>query len=496
MTTFSNLCLDEIRRFGPFSFYVQRRVVLEGDRTLKVGSKALEILQLLIEHAGAVVSKDAIIARVWPSTVVEDINLRVHIAALRRALGDGLNGQRYIVNIPQRGYSFVADVQTSEGNIAAPLARQLEPPQARLPALLTPIMGRDAVIDRLVRQLPGRRLMTLVADGGMGKTAVAIRVAELLLEYYQDGVIFVDLAAVIHPSLLPAQLCCALGLRIEEQQPLECLREYLRKRHVLLLLDNCEHLINSCASLAEELLKSAPRLSILATSREPLLAAVETVLRLPALTFPVCSSQLSVADAMAYSAIQLFVYRLTAHQESFALAPPDVSVVVDICRQLEGSPLAIELAAACVNVFGLKGVRAQLGGRFMLSMQGTRTALARQRSLQASLDWSYGLLTPLEQMILLRFAVFNEAVTLEQAIKIISCKVVGESAIFEAVVQLAAKSLLQVEMGDDVVHYRLLSFTRIYAWEKFRQSDDFPTVQLQYTQHLKMLRSCETMPLG
>ncbi|WP_339510236.1 ATP-binding protein [Pseudomonas sp. RL_15y_Pfl2_60] len=477
--------MDEIRRFGSFSFYVQRRVVLEGDRPLRVGSKALEILHLLIENAGAVVSKEAIIAHVWPSTVVEETNLRVHIAALRRALGDGLNGQRYIVNVPQRGYSFVADVQSTAVDIAPSPEPAVTVP-AKLPALLTSIKGRDAVIDHLVRQLPGRRLMSLVADGGMGKTVVAVRVAELLCEYYQDGVVFVDLAAVIHPSLLPAQVCCALGLSFDQQQPLECLHEYLHGRHLLLLLDNCEHLIDACAELVEVLLKSAPRLSILATSREPLLVALENVLRLPALTFALDASGVSAADAMAYSAIQLFVHRVAAHQQNFSLNVADVAAIVDICRQLEGSPLAIELAASYASVFGFKGMCEQLNGSFLLTMQGPRTALMRQHSLGASLDWSYGLLTPTEQVILQRFALFNGAVTLEQAINLIHCKRVSESAIFEAVVQLAAKSLLVVEMGEEAVHYRLLNVTRVYALEKLKASEDFPLLRAQHIQQRQM----------
>ncbi|SNR87704.1 Predicted ATPase [Pseudomonas segetis] len=484
MSTLRSLCLDEIRRFGSFSFYVQRRVVLQGDRPLRVGSKALDILHLLIENAGSVVSKEAIIAHVWPSTVVEDTNLRVHIAALRRVLGDGLNGQRYIVNIPQRGYSFVADVQTTAADIAGLEQRATAP--TKLPALLTSIKGREAVIDHLVRQLPGRRLMTLVADGGMGKTVVAVRVAELVLEYYQDGVVFVDLAAVIHPSLLPAQVCCALGLSFDQQQPLECLHEYLHGRHLLLLLDNCEHLVNACAEMVEALLKNAPRLSILATSREPLLVALENVLRLPALTFAQDASGLSVADAMTYGAIQLFVQRVAAQQQDFSLNISDVPAVVDICRQLEGSPLAIELAAGYVSVFGLKGMCEQLNGNFLLAMQGTRTAFMRQHSLRASLDWSYALLTVTEQVILQRFALFDGAVTLEQAINAISCRHVSESDIFEAIVQLAAKSLLVVEMGEEAVHYRLLKVTRIYALEKLKAGEDFSVLRAEYVQQRQM----------
>lgn len=485
MNTLRSIQAEEILQFGSFCYYVQRRLVLDGGRPLRVGSKALDILHLLVTNAGTVVSKAAIIAYVWPATVVEETNLRVHVAALRRALGDGRDGQRYIVNIPQRGYSFVADVQSREAEVAD-LPRRVEGPGPALPARLSRIEGRDSIVDLLVRQLPVRRLMTLVAAGGMGKTAVAVRAAEVLVECYEDGVVFIDLAALADPALVAARVASALGLNAPAREPVACLGDYLRPRRMLLLLDNCEHLIEACANLVEHLLRAAPRLSILATSREPLLAEGECVQRLMPLTLPAESVHLSAADALAYSALQLFVSRVASHQESFSLRDQDVPLVVDICRRLDGSPLAIELAAARVDAFGLEGLRAQLQGTFLLSMQGQRTALARQQSLRASLDWSYALLTPIEQFVLQRFALFKVAVTLDQAISIIACKAVGSAGIFDAVIQLVAKSLLLVEMGDEVVHYRLLNCTRAYALEKLQESDEFRLVRERYACHRDM----------
>jgi predicted ATPase/DNA-binding winged helix-turn-helix (wHTH) protein len=485
MSTLRSIQAEEILQFGSFCYYVQRRLVLDGGRPLRVGSKALDILHLLVANAGTVVSKEAIIAHAWPSTVVEEINLRVHIAALRRALGDGRDGQRYIVNIPQRGYSFVAGVQPCEAEVGD-LPRRVEGPRPTLPARLSPIKGRDAIVDQLVRQLPARRFMTLVAAGGMGKTAVAVRVAELLLDRYEDGVVFIDLATLADPALVAARVASTLGLSASERESVVCIGDYLRPRRMLLLLDNCEHLIDACANLVEHLLKAAPRLSILATSREPLLADGECVQRLMPLTLPAESVHLSAADALAYSALQLFVSRVASHQESFSLRDQDVSLVVDICRRLDGSPLAIKLAAARVDAFGLEGLRAQLEGAFLLSMQGQRTALARQQSLRASLAWSYALLTPIEQFVLQRFALFKVAVTLDQAISVIACKAVGSAGIFDAVIQLVAKSLLLAEMGDEVVHYRLLNCTRAYALEKLQESDEFRLVRERYARHRDM----------
>ncbi|PTS86010.1 transcriptional regulator [Pseudomonas sp. HMWF032] len=478
---------EEILHFGSFSFYVQRRLVLNGGRPLRVGSKALEILRILLLNAGEVVSKEAIIAHVWPATVVEEINLRVHIAALRRALGDGLDGKRYIVNVPLRGYTFVAAVQL-HGAAADDPPSMVEDPRSTLPVRLSQITGRDAVVDVLVRQLPDQRLITLVAAGGMGKTVVALRAAELLVGCYEDGVVFIDIAALDDPALVAPQVAAVLNLSISEREPVDCIGDYLRPRRILLLLDNCEHLIGACAALVERLLKVAPRLSILATSREPLLAEGECVRRLMPLTVPAQSAHLSAADALTYSALQLFVSCVVAHQERFCLRDQDVPLVVAICRRLNGSPLAIELAATRVAGFGLEGLHAQLQSEFLLSMQGRRSALARQESLRASLDWSYVLLTPGEQLVLQRLALLKVAVTLDQAIKVIACKTLGRADIFDAVFQLVAKSLLLADMVDEVVYYRLFNCTRAYALGKLQESDEFHVVRERYARYLDMRR--------
>ncbi|MES2821892.1 MAG: winged helix-turn-helix domain-containing protein [Pseudomonadota bacterium] len=459
---------EDVLQFGSFRYYVQRRLLLGAGLPVQVGSKALDILQLLVENAGTVVSKAAIIAHAWPSTVVEEINLRVHIAALRRALSDGLEGRRYIVTVPQRGYCFVADVQPRETTTAEPPWRG-KGSVTPLPARLSQLKGRDALVDQLVRQVPSRRLITLVAAGGMGKTAVALRVAELLAECFDDGVVFIDLATLADPARVSTRVASTLGLSIPDQEPIACLGEYFRSRRMLLVLDNCEHLIDACATLVERLLKAAPHLSILATSREPLLAEGERVQRLPPLALPAQSAALSAVDTLTYAALQLFVCRAASQQENFSLRDQDVPLLVDICRRLDGSPLAIELAAARVDAFGLRGLRAQLQGAFLLSMQGQRTAQARQQSLRASLDWSYALLTPVEQVVLQRLAVFKAEATLDQAINFIACEALDSACIFDAVIQLVAKSLLLAEIDDEVVHYRLANCTRVYALERLAQ---------------------------
>jgi len=479
MNSLRELTSEAVLRFGPYAFHPSQRLILEGDRPLRMGGRALDILQVLVEHAGQVVSKDELIARVWPTSVVEEINLRVHIAALRRALGDGQNGERYIVNIPLRGYSFIAPVgQVLE---ALPIfIDSVHKPQHNLPARLTSITGRDSIVGSVVRQLPVRRFMTLVGPAGIGKTTVALRVAELLLQHYRDGVWIVDLATVDDPAQVVDQLIQTLEL--------EAGVTALLPRHALLVLDNCEHVLDRCRTLVEELLATAPRLSILAASREPLQALGETVLRLPPLAVPPSSALCSVAEVMGYSAVQLLVSRARARQQGFALREQDLKAVRDICRRLDGLPLAIELAAAQIDALALVGLQAQLGNCFQLLTQGRRTAVPRHQSLKAALDWSYERLSPLEQTVLQRLAVFKMAFTLDAAIGVISSADLPPVHLLETVEQLARKSLLSVEQGSGVPRYRFFHTTRTYALEKLERSGQMRALERSHAHYISRAR--------
>ncbi|MGF6488942.1 ATP-binding protein [Pseudomonas frederiksbergensis] len=479
MNSLRNINSDAVLRFGPYAFHLHQRLILDGDRALRMGGRALDILQVLLERAGSVVSKDALIAHVWPTSVVEEINLRVHIAALRRALGDGQNGQRYIVNIPQRGYSFIAPVQRDE--TGSPVLVETEhKPQHNLPARLTPVIGRDSIVGSVARQLPVRRLMTLIGPAGIGKTTVALRVAELLLQHYCDGVWRVDLAAIDDPGQLVEHLSRTLELDVGGAA--------LEQRHALVVLDNCDHLLECCRAVVDDLLASAPRLSILATSREPLGAAGETLLRLPALAVPPASAIYNVAEAMGYSAVQLLVSRARARQQGFALRQQDLKAVREICRRLDALPLAIELAAAQIDALALVGLQAQLGNCFQLLTQGRRTAVPRHQSLKAALDWSYEQLSPLEQTVLQRLAVFKMAFTLDTAIGVISCALLLPASLVEGVESLARKSLLSVEQSSGVTRYRFLNTTRAYALEKLDDSGYLRACELRYEGYISRVR--------
>ncbi|MGE8154338.1 ATP-binding protein [Pseudomonas vancouverensis] len=472
---------EAVLQFGPYVFHLKQRLILDGDRPLRLGGRAMDVLQVLVEQAGAVVSKEQLIARVWPRTVVEDINLRVHIAALRRALGDGQNGQNYIVNLPQRGYSFVAPVQQLP-TLGAVAVEDLPRPRHNLPTRLTQVVGRDALVGGLVRQMPLRRVMTLTGPCGVGKTTVALRVAEQLLQHYRQGVWRMDVALVDDPAQLSDHLLQTFEL------PLDTPLESLAEQHALLVLDNCEQLLEPCRNLIETLLIAMPRLSILATSREPLQAAGETVLHVPALAVPPASALRSVAEVMGYSAVQLFVSRAGACQQGFALREQDLETVRDICRRLDGLPLAIELAAAQIDALALKGLQSRLENCFEILIQGRRTAVPRHQTLKAALDWSYQRLSPLEQAVLQRLAVFKMSFTQEAAIAVISGERVPADSLLRVLENLAFKSLLSVDQSAGLPRYRFLNTTRTYALEKLADADDLPALEMRYAGYLSQTR--------
>jgi predicted ATPase len=481
MTSLRHLNSEALLRFGPYAFHLRQRLILHGDRPLRMGGRALDILQVLVERAGTVVSKDELIARVWPTSVVEEINLRVHIAALRRALADGQDGQRYIVNIPQRGYSFIAPVRHEPQAAPVPL-ETLQKTRHNLPARLSPVTGRDSIVGSLVRQLPVRRLMTLVGPAGIGKTTVALRVAELLLQHYQDGVWLIDMTLIDDPAQVVDHLTRALEREIGSTL------EGLAQRHTLLVLDNCEHLLERCRTLVEDLLMAAPRLSILATSREPLQALGETVQRLPPLAVPPVSALHSVTETMGYSAVQLFVSRARARQQGFALREQDLKAVREICRRLDGLPLAIELAAAQIDALALVGLQAQLDNCVQLLTQGRRTAVPRHQTLKAALDWSYERLGQREQTVLQRLSVFKKSFTLDAAIGVSSCQVLKPNQLAALVQRLVAKSLLSMDQVNGATRYRFLNTTRTYALEKLEHSGHLGRFERRYWHYVSRAR--------
>lgn len=476
MDSLNDLNTASVLHFGPYAFHLRQRLILDGDRPLRMGGRALDILQVLVERAGRVIRKEQLIALVWPTSVVEEINLRVHIAALRRALGDGENGQRYIVNVPQCGYSFIAPVRCDSA--AQVIFEGLQTPQHNLPARLTAVAGRDSLVGGLVRQMPLCRLMTVTGAAGVGKSTVALRVAELLLQYYRDGVWRFDLSLIDGDMSLLDHLL----------RTLECDLTGLSTRHALLLLDNCDHHRDACRAAVEMLLEAAPRLSILATCREALHVSLETLQYVPPLAIPKRSTADCITQAMGHSSVQLFVSRARARQHDFRLREQDVKVVVEICRQLDGLPLAIELAAAQIDALALVGLQAQMAHGLQVLSHGRRTAVPRHQSMQAALDWSYQRLSEQEQRVLQRLSVFKMAFTLEAALAVISCPQLAPQRLAVIIEGLALKSLLTVERGGSAGRYRMLNITRCYAREQLERSGEGIELERRHARYIQRIR--------
>src|SRR6516164_5403795 len=453
--------------FGPFRLFPAQQLLLEGESPVRLGSRARDLLIALIEQAGQVVTREALSARVWPNIVVEEGALRVHVAALRKALRDGQEGRRYIANVPGRGYSFVGKVvATDEPNPTADAAPEPVPPLS-----MARLFGRAEVVETLSTRLPQQRLITITGPGGIGKTSVALAVADRMGARVADGVCIVDFAPLADGKLVPTALASALGIAVLSENPLPSLMALLRSRDMLIVLDNCEHVIDAAALLAESLLQGGARLRILATSREAMRVPGEIVFRLAPLAMPEFSHDLSAPIAMTYSAVQLFVERAAMCLGEFSLTDAHAPAVADICRRLDGIPLAIEMAAGRVDAFGIAGLADVLDDRFRLAMRGRRTALPRHQTLSTTLDWSYQLLPETERVVLRRLAVFAGFFTITEATGVL-VEDGGTDNTLESIVNLVAKSLLVVNLEDPVATYRLLETTRAYALQKLEESGE------------------------
>lgn len=461
---------EQALTFGRFRLFRLQKQLLEGDRPVRLGSRAFELLSALVERAGEVITREELEARIWPSTVVEETSLRAHVCALRKALGDGRDAARFIVNDPGRGYCFVAAV-------AQPSATSATPQSSRgdchnLPFRLTRVIGRSDAVDALSALVAKQRLVTIAGPGGMGKTTVALAVAEELLGSFVDGVWLVELAPIADPARVPGAVASSLRVSVSVDHPIADLSAFLSGKNMLIVLDTCEHVLDAAAALAEAVLKACDSISILTTSRQRLNAQGEWVYRLPPLDVPPDAAQLTPTQSLSYPAVQLFVERAMQVSEGFHLSDADAPVVCGVCRQLDGMPLAIELAAGRVDSLGVRGLADGLTDRLRLLTRGRRTASPRHQALKAMLDWSYELLSAAEQSTLRRLAVFKAGFTLEAASAVASDENALATDVIACVMDLTVKSLVSADAGDSFVRYRLLNTTRAYALEKLLEAGD------------------------
>ena len=451
--------------FGPFTVTPHERLVTRDGVALPMGAKSFDTLIALMSRPNEVVSKWDLMARVWPGMAVEETNLRFHVAALRKALGDGKDGARYITTLSGRGYCFVAPISRANAAAKPQPSPRVNLPPVKLPNRLQRMVGRDDAIATVSERLMTSRFVTIAGPGGVGKTAVAIAIAHDLLDTFADASHFVDLAALSDPDLVITSILLMLGLPAETEDPLPALLAHLRDKRMLLILDNCEHVIAAAAPLAAEIFHAAPHVHILATSREPLRVEGEQVYRLAPLAVPPDNPALTAAAAQTYSALQLFLERAMAGGAQITLDDRNAAIVAGICRQLDGMALAIELAAGRVEAYGLEQTAALLDERLNLLWQGQRTAPARQKTLQATLDWSYGLLSNTERLVLRRLAVFAGHFTIDAALDIVPDERVDRARLFDAIDSLVAKSMVAPRPIGAMMRYRLLDTTRAYLLE-------------------------------
>lgn len=347
-----------------------------------------------------------------------------------------------------------------------------------LPLQLSSFVGREKELAEVERLLEDARLLTLTGTGGCGKTRLALAAAGELAGGFEDGTWLVELASLSDPDLVPQAVASVLGTREQPGRSLtETLSDYLRARQLLLVLDNCEHLIEACAVLAEALLRSCPELHILTTSREALGIGGEVAWPVPSLTLPDLRRLTEVKSLPRYEATRLFVERAAAVRPSFALTERSAVAVAQVCYRLDGIPLALELAAARAKVLSVEQIADRLDGCFGLLAGGGRTAMPRHRTLHATMDWSHELLSKKEQVLFRRLSAFSGGFSLKAAESVCAGGALEQDVILDLISHLVDKSLVLARERDGEARYRLLETVRQYGWEKLSESGEAEQVR-------------------
>jgi predicted ATPase/DNA-binding winged helix-turn-helix (wHTH) protein len=481
--------IGEVISFGPFRLNVAERRLEKNGAAVQLGARAFDILVALIERAGTVVSKNDLMAKAWPHTTVDESALRVQIVALRKVLGEGDAGARYLTTVSGQGYCFVARVQR-QGEAALVPSRPSMNAIPNLPARPPQLVGRSQAVQDIAEQLRKGRFVTIVGPGGIGKTTVAISVAHALLPQFDDAVHFLDLGTIRDAEQVASLIASTLGLAGQAGNPSDRLVGFARDKRLLLVLDCCEHVIERAAALAERLYKEAAQVHVLATSRESLRVEGEHVHRLPPLASPPDDTAITAAEALAFSAVQLFVERANASSGQFKLSDADAPLVAELCRRLDGIALAIELAAGRVGAYCVKQTIALLNDQFKLLWEGRRTAPPRHQTLRATLDWSYNLLSEPERAALHQLSVLVGNFTLDAARAVATADNSHESQTIASVANLVAKSILTASASGPIAQYRLLDTMRAYAQEKLHAGADADTTAARHAAYcLRLLES-------
>jgi len=457
----------KVLSFGAFELSIGNRLLTNGAKVVPLGGRAMDLLIVLVEQANKVVGRRTLIERVWPKRGVEQVSLRVHISALRKALDQSDPGRRYIANVPGRGYSFVVPVTS----LSSPTSGDLEPPsRSRLPARLMRMLGRSDALAAIQMKLAEQKFVTIVGPGGIGKTTLAIAIAHEMRPVFDGRIRFLDLSPLGDASLIAPAVANLFGLAVQTYDVVPALRERLREAPTLLVLDGCEHLIEGAAALAERLFHHVPTLHLLATSREAMRVEGEKVHELAALACPPEDHRMSASWALEYPAVQLLVDRVQAVSGDFELADADAPIAARICRRLDGIALAIEFVAGRVGIYGLGKTASMLDDRLNMSWAGRRTAMARHQTLNATLEWSHDLLDQSERLVLSRLSVFLGGFTFEAAVAVVADEKVDEARVSDCVWELRSKSLIAADGQES--RLRLLDTTRAFASRRLAESGE------------------------
>lgn len=464
-------------RFGHFEVQSGERRLLVRGEVAHLGAHAFDLLIVLLERSGHLVTKDELFQRVWGRVVVEDNTLQSHISALRRVLG-----AETIATVSGRGYRFAGEVARIEG------LPKVATPKHNLPHSLTTFVGREKEIAQAKQLLTTTRLVTLTGAGGCGKTRLALEVATAVKDVYPDGVWLVELASVADSRLIAQTVANVFSIKEQADENLaDTIVEWLSARQLLMVLDNAEHLLDHCAVLADGLLRRCARLVILVTSREHLGVAGELTYRVPSLAVPDPQQETTPEAISSVESVRLFVDRARLQQPDFEITVFNAPVVAAVCRRLDGIALAIELAAPRVRSMSIEELRARLDERFRVLTEGSRTALARHRTLRSLIDWSYDLLSHTEKLMLQRVSVFAGGWTLEAAEQVCGDSVIESKAVFDLLCSLVDKNLIVAEPKGGQTRYELLETVGHYARDRLRESQEEAQTQARHLDYFLAL---------
>jgi len=475
-------------QFGHCQLFTNRRELIVDGVPVPLGNRAFDVLQMLVVAGGHLVTKDEILSCVWRGVVVEENTLQVQITRVRRALG---KDRGFLKTVSRRGYRFVAEVTSAaeehEGTAQTTTTDALDRRRERrtnLPAVTSPLLDRQAELSEVLRLVAAHRVVTLTGAGGIGKTSLALEAARHLQSELPDGAWLVELGPLTDPDLVWVTVATALRLKLPAGASIDDLAHSLDTKHLLIVLDNCEHVIEAAASVVERLVRGTPAVRVLATSREPLRAEGEQVYQVPCLNVPPQETE-DPNEVLRHGAVQLFVARARAAEPQFSTDRLVTAAIAEICRRLDGIPLAIELASARAATLGVKELAARLDDRFRLLTGGRRTALPRQQTLRATLDWSYELLSEVERAVLRRAAVLPGSFMLETACAVAVEGALTASVVIDSISNLVSKSMIAATLSDALVRYRLLETTRAYALEKLIMSDEFDPTARRHAEYYR-----------